>query len=108
MSNPLPHNTTITLRQAAAEIRQLRRQLEVAQAKVEVVQVFQAALLGRPHDGVGFSPDVVFELDRIVERADRAEAEVKDRIVTAGPATAGLAGEKLPGEGSLSLPRVRL
>lgn len=65
----MPDIDTHTLRSAAREIRELRRANELLAAKVEVIDVFRAALLGVPRGG-GVSPDVAWALDRMAEAAE--------------------------------------
>lgn len=62
-----------TLREAVHEIRALRRTNEILAAKVEVIDVFRAVLLGAPRTG-GMAPDVAWALDRM---AEHEEAEAK-------------------------------
>lgn len=52
--------------QAASEIRTLRRQNELLDAQVAVVEVFRAALLGRPNGGF-MSEDVAWRLDVLLK-----------------------------------------
>ena len=58
------------LNEAAREIESLRRQNEILSAKVEVVNIFGAALLG-PKPQMGFSPDdVVWSLRKEATRLE--------------------------------------
>lgn len=59
------------LLEAAHEIEALRRRNEFLQAKVDVVEVFSAALLG-PRTQLGASVDVVWSLRRKAEELDAA------------------------------------
>lgn len=68
------------IRNAAAEIRRLRRDNEILSAQVSVVETFRAALLGPPRN-VGMSPDIAWEMDRYLERRPApvmAEGQVSD------------------------------
>jgi hypothetical protein len=60
------------LKRASAEIRDLRRQNEILQAQMGVVEVFAAAL-GLKRGERGMSVDVAWELDRTAN-------EIKDEI----------------------------
>jgi hypothetical protein len=62
----------ILLRQAANEIRNLRRANEVLAAQAAVVETFRAALLGRPSGGI-MAPCISWEIDRYLERAAKKE-----------------------------------
>ena len=57
------------LQQAKHEIESLRRQNEILGAKVEVVNIFAAALLG-PRPQQGMSPDVAWALDQKIRELD--------------------------------------
>ena len=65
------------LQRAATEIRELRRRNEVMGAQMMVVEAFHAALLGAPRGG-GMSPDVVWEIDRYIQRLADSEAAHED------------------------------
>lgn len=63
--------TASVMRRAGAEIRDLRRQNELLAAKVEVLDVFKAALSGQPPTGVfSFGADITYELDRIAAKLE--------------------------------------
>lgn len=53
--------------QARSEILELRRRNELLQAKVDVVNVFSAALLG-PATQQGMSPDVAWALQKEIDK----------------------------------------
>ena len=55
------------LNDALHEIESLRRRNELLQAKVDVVEIFSAALLGKPGP-VGMSPDVVWSLRKEIAK----------------------------------------
>ena len=57
------------LQQAKHEIEHLRRENEILGAKVEVVNIFAAALLG-PRPPHGMSPDVAWALDQKIRELD--------------------------------------
>ncbi len=57
---------------AAAEIAHLRGRLEVADAQLAVVEVFRAALLGRPNGGFVHGEDIVHKLNQILEQDKKA------------------------------------
>ena len=60
------------LQDAKHEIERLRRENEILGAKVEVVNIFAAALLGpRPHGGM--APDVAWALDQKIRELDAAK-----------------------------------
>ena len=65
-------NVKHLLQQAAQEIESLRRQNELLQAKVEVVNIFGVALLG-PRPQSGMSPDVVWALRKEIQRLEDAD-----------------------------------
>lgn len=75
------------LREAAAEIEDLRRRNELLYAKVQVMELFRLALTARPDgDPMGYSPDVVPHLRRIAtvtekEAAAAAEKEAEIRAL---------------------------
>lgn len=54
------------LLEAKHEIETLRRANQILQAKVDVVEVFSAALLG-PRPAQGFSPDVAWSLQKAAD-----------------------------------------
>lgn len=56
------------LRQAADQIRYLRRENETLRAQVSVVETFRAALFGVPRGGA-CSPDLVWEIDQHLANA---------------------------------------
>ena len=60
------------LQNAKLEIQQLRRANEILNAKVEVVEIFAAALLGRRPQG-GMAPDVVWEIDKAIAELDASQ-----------------------------------
>lgn len=65
---------THLLRQAAHEIRQLRRTNEVLQAKVDTMDTLAAFLFATPPSrGVGMSEDIAWQLDRLVEKLNAKE-----------------------------------
>ncbi len=64
------------LAQASSEIKHLRRVNEILSAKVEVIDVFKAALLGPPRMG-GRSPDIAWTLDCEVERLEKEHLSEK-------------------------------
>ena len=68
------------LNEAAREIERLRREHEILSAKVEVVNIFAAALLGKPERG-GMSPDVVWALRREIKRLDDESIPMPDPAV---------------------------
>lgn len=55
------------LLEAKNEIIRLRRANELLAAKVEVVDVFAAALLGKPQP-MGMAPDVVWALEKEIQK----------------------------------------
>ena len=57
------------MRRAQQTIRDLRERNRVLSAQVFVVEAFHAALLGPPR-GEGMSPDIVWEIERELERID--------------------------------------
>lgn len=57
------------LQNAKHEIEHLRRENAILAAKVEVVNIFGAALLG-PKQPMGMSPDVVWALDQEIRKLD--------------------------------------
>lgn len=63
---------TVLLRQAVAEIRHQRHELNILRAQMFVVQAFHAALLGPPR-GEGMSPDLAWEIDRHLQSAKDQE-----------------------------------
>lgn len=74
-----------TLREAAHEIRALRRTNEILAAKVEVIDVFRAALLGAPQAGV-VAPDVAWALDRMAEEEEaKAKSLAQTGIASSTP-----------------------
>lgn len=52
----------LLMREAAQEVRNLRRTNELLTAQVRVIAVFEAALIGRPSQG-GMAPDIAWALD---------------------------------------------
>lgn len=60
------------LQRAKNEIEQLRRHNEVLSAKVEVVNIFAAALGLRKIKG-GYGPDVAWELQKEIDTLQAAE-----------------------------------
>lgn len=72
------------IRNAAAEIRRLRRENEVLSAQVAVVETFRAALLGPPRGGM-MTTDIAWEMERYLERRPApvmAEGQVsEDQVV---------------------------
>ena len=60
------------LHRAAAELRWLRQENQLLGAQVGVIEVFRAALLGRPSQGM--SPDLAWEIDRFL-RPDPSDAK---------------------------------
>ena len=58
-----------TIRSAIHEIRQLRRTNEILGAQVHVIEVFSAALLGRPSQGAGL--DIAWQLERELETDEK-------------------------------------
>lgn len=66
-------DTENMMRQAVAEIRDLRRRNEVLSAQAFVVEAFHAALLGHPR-GMGASPDLCWEIERYLDRENRTGA----------------------------------
>lgn len=57
------------LNDALHEIESLRRQNEVLQAKVEVVNIFGVALLG-PRPQMGMTPDVCWGLRQAIKKLE--------------------------------------
>lgn len=51
---------------------ELRQQNVILSAKAEVIEVFKAALLGPPRN-VGMSPDILWALEREIERRKKNE-----------------------------------
>jgi len=62
----------ILLRQAMNEIRELRRRNNILSAQMFVVEAFHAALLGPPR-GEGISPDLAWEIERHLEKVEKAQ-----------------------------------
>ena len=59
----------ILLRRAVCEIRETRRVNNILSAQMFVVETFRAALLGPPR-GEGASPDLCWEIDRLLDGKD--------------------------------------
>lgn len=68
-----------TLRSARDEIVGLRRRNEVLEARVEVVEVFAAAL-GLKRGACGMAPDVVWELDKEIASLSTPSASPPNTI----------------------------
>ena len=62
----------ILLRQAADEIRLLRRRVEIAEAKAMVVETFHAALFGQRDQGMAV--DIVWSIERYLAQQQDTQA----------------------------------
>lgn len=66
--------TTKLLRNAAAEIRILRRQNEILSAKVEVMDAFMCVLHTTPaRSSQGMTPDLAWSIDRHLDRLSKSQ-----------------------------------
>jgi hypothetical protein len=66
----------LLLQEAMQEIVLLRQRVQIAEAKVDVVEVFKAALLGRPSSQMGYCEDVVWKLQQEIQRQDAPQAPI--------------------------------
>lgn len=59
------------MKEAAAEIRSLRRQIELKDARLDMFDQMMVLLHSEParRTGMGMSPDIAWELDRMAENA---------------------------------------
>lgn len=66
-----------TMREAAHEIRRLRRTNEILSAQVAIVEVFAAATGLRKDHGGAMCQDVAHMLDKLADEEQRKEAEAQ-------------------------------
>ena len=67
------------LQRAKEEITQLRRSNEVLSAKVEVVNIFAAALGLRKIEG-GYGPDVAWELQKEIDLLSQTQPSITNDV----------------------------
>lgn len=80
-------DTKILLQNAGYEIRDLRRRLEIADAKLEMVDLFKTVLMTRPAGStMGMSPDILHEMEGHIKELEDCLAHGIDPIPPAPPA----------------------
>ena len=71
---PEPPDVPALLREALAELRDLRRRNELLGAKVEVMDLFACVLFSQPANrGGGMSPDVAWKIEQALKRMAPAD-----------------------------------
>ena len=69
--------TKISLRQAINEISYLRQENRVLKAVADTVRTFSLALIAYP-PSEAMTPDIVWELEKAISKAEKTEAEKTD------------------------------
>lgn len=70
-----------TIQQVIHELTFLRRKVEILEAQMSIVEVFNRATLGARPEGRPMSCDIIYNLRGIIDEIDKTEeAEIKENL----------------------------